>query len=152
MKERELQHAKEVKELWKAHADQANLNNEECKMMTTKISTPKEKQQENITNQQENRKKTTQTPSDNDEVIEDLYSSYSCDDQRTTKDVQWIPSKDAIQETKTNNKEQVAQKVQKARKARTIQKRQGKDIKNSAYKSTPQNEDWNKDWNKECNK
>merc|ERR1712183_954029 len=29
----------------------------------------------------------TRTPSDDDEVIGDLYSGYSCDDQRTTKDV-----------------------------------------------------------------
>ena len=57
LKEQELQHAKEIKELWKTHADQAKLSDKECKTMTTNISTLKEKQQENITNQQENRKK-----------------------------------------------------------------------------------------------
>ena len=57
MKEQESQHAKEIKEIWKAHADWAKLCNEECKMMTAKIPTPKEKQQENITKQQENSKK-----------------------------------------------------------------------------------------------
>ena len=57
LKERKLQHAKEMEEIWKAHADQAKLSNEECKMMTAEILTPKEKKQENIKQQQENRKK-----------------------------------------------------------------------------------------------
>ena len=57
MKERESQHAKEIKELQKTCADQAKLSNEECRMMPAKIPTPKETQQENITKQQENRKK-----------------------------------------------------------------------------------------------
>ena len=39
---------------------------------------------------------------------------------------------------KTNNKEKADQKSKKARNARKIQKRQGKDIKTSVYKSTPQ--------------
>ena len=82
-------------------------------------------------------RETTTSPSDDNEVIRDLYSGCSCDDQRTINDVQWIVSQDAIQETKTNNKEKADQKAQKARKARKIQKRQGKDIKTSMYKCTP---------------
>jgi len=52
-----LQHAKEIKDIQKVHADQAKLREEECKMMTAKILTPEEKQQENNKKQQENSKK-----------------------------------------------------------------------------------------------
>merc|ERR1712232_914524 len=97
LKERELQHAKEIDELRKTHAYRAKLNDEECKM-TTEISTPKEKQQEKNYEPTRKQKDTTRTPSDDDEVIRDLYSGYSCDDQRTIKVVRCIASHNASQE------------------------------------------------------
>ena len=71
MQEQEVQHAKEIEEIWEGNADQAKLRKEDYKKMMAKILTPKENQQENSKKQQEHHQTMTKSLETNKEETMD---------------------------------------------------------------------------------